>query len=301
MKRFVCVDIEMSEIKGKNRRFLHGMRSEVIQIGAVMLDENYNLISKFSTLVKPVYSSVTETIENLTGITNEALENADDFITAFDKYCYWVGDENVTTFCWSASDYNQLWNEIYLKARHRTDLLDVLKTFVDLQKTFCDLLKTEKPISLKSAVALSNEKFEGRQHTACSDAYNTAKILHKLCCTKKLCPQFEYLYLTVNPEAELLCGFSHKNNAHDSDFNYSMGSVISDELLKKFGCVKTEEKYQAVDYKKYVVAKRKKLHTDSYILNKFKKKFLCTKYDVKIFDWMKFYMRVMFTGKMQAA
>ena len=68
MKRFVCIDLEMSELTKKQRTLCKGLRNEVIQIGAVMLDENYNYISQFSSFVKPSFSNITPTIENLTGI-----------------------------------------------------------------------------------------------------------------------------------------------------------------------------------------------------------------------------------------
>lgn len=85
MKRFVCLDLEMSELTEEQKQMICGLRNEIIQIGAVMLDENYNMISEFNTYVKPCYSSVTQSIKELTGITNERLENADDFITQ--KFC----------------------------------------------------------------------------------------------------------------------------------------------------------------------------------------------------------------------
>lgn len=127
-KRYVCIDIEMSELTASQKQMVCGLRNEVIQIGAVMLDENYNMISEFNSYVKPCYSSVTPLIHELTGITNEKLEKADDFITAFDKYNYWLGDAEITTFCWSKSDFTQLWNELELKAKHRTDLFAPSRT-----------------------------------------------------------------------------------------------------------------------------------------------------------------------------
>ena len=33
MKRYVCLDLEMSEITSKQRRYVGGLRTEIIQIG----------------------------------------------------------------------------------------------------------------------------------------------------------------------------------------------------------------------------------------------------------------------------
>ena len=107
-KRYVCIDLEMTEFTASQRTCVPGANGEVIQFGAVMLDENYNLLSEFSSYVKPVFSSVTAVINQLTGISNKSLEKADDFITVFDKFAYWRGEGDITTFCWSKSDFNQL-------------------------------------------------------------------------------------------------------------------------------------------------------------------------------------------------
>ena len=55
MKRYVCLDLEMSEVTSKQRRYICGLRNEIIQIGAVMLDEKYKIIGKFSNYVKPSF------------------------------------------------------------------------------------------------------------------------------------------------------------------------------------------------------------------------------------------------------
>ena len=47
------------------------------KIGAVLLDEQYQEIGYFNTLVKPQYNDQIERrIENLTGITTEMVQNA---------------------------------------------------------------------------------------------------------------------------------------------------------------------------------------------------------------------------------
>ena len=135
-KRYVCIDLEMTEFTASQRNCDPGANGEVIQFGAVLLDENYNLLSEFSSYVKPAYSSVTPWINQLTGISNQKLEKADDFITVFDKFCYWRGEGDITTFCWSKSDFNQLWSELEAKGKHRYDLFATLRDFVDLQDIF---------------------------------------------------------------------------------------------------------------------------------------------------------------------
>ncbi|MCR4733986.1 MAG: hypothetical protein K5829_03140, partial [Treponema sp.] len=45
-KRYVCIDLEMTEFTASQRSCVPGANGEVIQFGAVLLDENYNLLSE---------------------------------------------------------------------------------------------------------------------------------------------------------------------------------------------------------------------------------------------------------------
>jgi len=307
MKRFVCIDLEMTEIKDKNQ-FIYGLRNEIIQIGAVMLDENYNFISEFSSYVKPTYTYITSEIEKLTGISQKMVENADDIITAFDKYNYWVGNENVTTFCWSVSDYNQLWNEIQIKARHREDLKDSLKSFVDLQKVFGNLIKAKTPVSLESAVQFVNEKFHGKAHTATADAYNTAHVLHKICCNRFINPKFEFLYESANPQDELkMTKKQNKSISNESDFINSFASFMPKEILQEFGLDKKKDEKENFhnDVKIFEEKESKKISVFEKIMkfcfSRNKKTVLCRKYGIEISNWLKFHVKIMLSGKMKAA
>lgn len=299
MKRFVCVDLEMSELSKKQRNLCKGLRNEVIQIGAVMLDENYNFISEFSSFVKPSFSNITPTIENLTGINQSMIENADDFITVLDKYNYWIGDNEITTYCWSSSDYKQLWNELHIKAKHRTDLQDNLKTFVDLQKTFSNLICAKTTISLQSAIELSNSKFIGTVHTALADAYNTACILHKICKNKLLKPQFEFLYNTENPENDLII----KNKTESNDYyTNSFASFMSNELLEKYHLDKPKDTTPITDdYSKSNMPKKENLFSKKIkqIFSKQKKVNLCNKYGISIFNWISFNFKISLSDEMK--
>ena len=199
VRRYVCIDFEMSDLSAHMRRTVHGISSEIIQIGAVMLDERYNLLGSFDLFVHPQYSQITPIIQRLTGITAADIADAKPFIPAMEQYLAWrercaggPGAE-VLTFSWSRSDYTQLSQELAVKAAGRADLRCALDNFVDLQKTFGALLGAGKAVSLDAAAQFSHVTFTGKHHSAVADAYNTACILHKICCAKALCPQFDFL------------------------------------------------------------------------------------------------------------
>ena len=239
-KRYVCIDLEMTEISASQRNCVPGANGEVIQFGAVMLDENYNMLSEFSSYVKPVYSSVTPVINQLTGITNQNLEKADDFLTVFDKYCYWRGEGDITTFCWSKADFNQLWAELEAKGKHRHDLFGTLHDFVDLQNIFGNFISSKTPVGLESAMRLLQMDYKGQVHTALSDSYNTARILHKLFCTESLDLDFEY----INPSKENVA----EKKEEKAEYKCSFASFLSPELLAQFGYSDSEDEEPEDDY-----------------------------------------------------
>jgi DNA polymerase III epsilon subunit-like protein len=63
----VVIDLEMCKVP-KSRRFGYGLSMEIIQIGAVSLDENGEILDKFVSFVRPEYGFIDSAINRLTGI-----------------------------------------------------------------------------------------------------------------------------------------------------------------------------------------------------------------------------------------
>lgn len=286
-KRYICLDLEMCELTSKQRKGVKGLGGEVIQIGAVMLDENFNYISEFSSLVKPVYGQISDEIQKLTGISNESVEHADTFTAAFYKFYCWAGKDDITAFCWSDSDYKQLWDEIFIKAQNHDEYYDFLRTFVDLQSVFGNLLEAKKALSLDTALKLCHLKFLGQRHTAFSDAFNTARILYKINRSFGQLPEYSYIFSYT--ETEMSKNF-YKSTSHKSDYTSSFASFVSPELLKKFGFTK-----KAADEKKHDTDNGSQKLAKIPRVNFITKRLLCTHYGVRFFGWMKFSVRMRFT------
>lgn len=317
--KYICLDLEMSEMTYAEQGSL-SISKEIIQIGAVILDEAYHFVDEFEIYVKPQFSRINEHIYNLTGITNENVENAPDFITAFEKYLCWIdskiGKEKYTTFCWSNVDHNQLNSEIYVKARNRDDFLIHLETFVDLQRTFGEVLGTKFTIGLEKAIEFCHETFKGQAHTAKADALNTAVILNKLCRAKNLNPQFHILSDSTFEKIE---AEKREDEKLQKSMNSTFGSFFSEEILAKFGLKKEQQEKQEeeclkeseTDYSNYVPAKLSKREKKILKLQQKeqkKRKLLSPeiqsqianshptlKYNIAPADWMKFYVQMIYT------
>ena len=97
---------------------------ETIQIGAVLLDENYEIVSKFSTYVKPQYGQMDSFISRLTGIGVADIIDAPNMCDALEMFSKWLPDSDVCCVSWSNSDDCQIRHKekrSELVARAKTD------------------------------------------------------------------------------------------------------------------------------------------------------------------------------------
>lgn len=152
---------------------------EIIQIGAVKLDSNFNYIGKFNRYIKPtMYSNISQFITELTGITNEKLEHEESFDRVYKSFINFLNDD--TIFCtWGLSDVKELYkNAIYHSLN--TNLLP--RSYINIQPYLSRYLglSSKKLIRLQSAVELLNIEMKHNFHDALNDAYYTAEILKKI-------------------------------------------------------------------------------------------------------------------------
>lgn len=179
--KHIIVDLEMNKIakRYKEERFICHM--EIIEIGAVVLDEAYTEIGSFKTLVKPQFNDIIDkTVAKITGITSEMLVNApffDEALNMFFSWCHSLNDD-LHFYQWSDSDLSQIVNEICLKKISLSiENQDLLSNWDDFQKEYGDKLMLKRQVSLKNAVMYAGIEFEGQEHDALWDARNTAALL----------------------------------------------------------------------------------------------------------------------------
>ena len=179
--KYIVIDLEMNSIPRKSEAY-EICKLETIEIGAVMLDDNIQEISTFSTYVKPEYNNMIEKkISKLTGITYEMVVTAPTFNEAlrmFTDWCLGTEDE-LMIYAWSKSDYVQISKEMVLKeydiSEQEGPILN--NTWSDFQKEFDSYLGFKRPLSLKVALDMAGVSFSGREHDALDDARNTAELL----------------------------------------------------------------------------------------------------------------------------
>ena len=145
MMKYVVVDFEMNPLPKKMKQVREICQQEIIEIGAVMLDDDWQEIDAYKSLVKPEYNpQIAPYFANLTGITTDMLAGADTFKTAFEKFAGWCAgcQDAFTVIAWSESDYQQFSSELQLKEPEAEPKLECLMgDWYDFQKEFSDIVK----------------------------------------------------------------------------------------------------------------------------------------------------------------
>ena len=174
--KHVVVDLEMNPVSREFREVRRKLNEEVIEIGAVRLDENFQQEAEFQCYVKPEYGPIKKHITSLTGITQAMVADKKTYAACFQDFVDWVGEEETKIYSWSMSDIKQLRSECRYKLPD-FDIEWLNERWVDLQQEFDDRLGLHNSLALKHALGAMDHKFEGTQHTALAYAINTSAIL----------------------------------------------------------------------------------------------------------------------------
>ncbi len=176
---YVILDLEWDVAYHKiHKRFVN----QILQIGAVKLDEKFNIIDIFDVTVKSDFSKkISRRFAELTGITKEMMLDGIPLIKAVDLYNQWLGNDTVT-ITWSNSDlYTIAENEKYLLDNKRFKI----DKYLDLQKFIQGELQylgyeCKSQISLANAaemLGITTQKYD--LHTAKDDSLLCAALLKK--------------------------------------------------------------------------------------------------------------------------
>lgn len=182
--KHIVVDLEMNCLAKEYKEEKQICCMETIEIGAVVLDENYREIGRFKTLVKPQFNDeIGKKYERLTGITTAMVANAPVFSEALAMFLSWCRSQNdeVRLYQWSESDLCQFRNEMLLKdIRVSPEDGSFLENWEDFQKEFGEKLGISRALALKDAVMYAGVDFQGRAHDALADAQVTAALLETI-------------------------------------------------------------------------------------------------------------------------
>ena len=180
MKHHVVVDLEMCRVPRANRTAEYIWKNETIQIGAVLLDENYAVADQFSTFVSPEYGYIDTFIKQFTGIEPKDVMDAPKMEKALQMFTEWIPEGDVAIVSWSGNDKLQIERELTGKNIRNQKIERLLENWNDCQVTFSEIMDTKRRYSLNEALIAADIISEGREHNGLSDAYNTALLFAKM-------------------------------------------------------------------------------------------------------------------------
>lgn len=156
-------------------------RFEIIQIGAVKVNEEFKVTDKFNVYIKPtLYPRIHPYVEKITAFKTEDFVDAPLFTEAFSEFRSFLGND-IVLGTWGYSDIKALFRNITFNKIMEPP---VIIQYVDIQRLATSYLKYSKggTIGLKNAVEALNIKIDEDKHfhNALGDAYYTAKVLETI-------------------------------------------------------------------------------------------------------------------------
>lgn len=179
MDRYVVFDLEMCPVPKGEKRTVFGHFSELIEIGAVLLNDSFEIIDRFKTYVKPEYGVITPYIQKLTRISKADVLTAPTAEEALSMFVDWI-PQGAVLVSWSDNDEHQLRMEIAGKRIEHSRLEALLDNIVDCQPMFSEKLDSPKKYRLTEALSIADIDYDEAIHDALSDASNTALLFAKM-------------------------------------------------------------------------------------------------------------------------
>lgn len=174
---YIVMDLEWNQpILKANLR--PQMPFEIIEIGAVKLDESFSVIDEYDSMIKPViYPKLHYKVKDLLGYNENRLRNGRKFRKVSKEFFSWCGDNYV--FCtWGCSDLVQLQHNLDF---YKSPKLPKPLNFYNIQFIY-GIFRHGKsnPLSLETAVNEMDIEKDLNFHCALNDARYTATIMQQI-------------------------------------------------------------------------------------------------------------------------
>lgn len=180
---YIVLDLEWNQSNDGREPEVKEIPFEIIDIGAVKLDESKKCIGEYNQLVKPaVYLQMHKVTGNLVHLQMKDLQKGRPFTEVIPEFLSWCGEDFV--FCtWGPLDLFELQRNI--QYYHLKPLSVNPVRFLDVQKLFGIAFdgadyKAGQRRNLEYAIDCLKIEKDVPFHRAYSDAYYTARILEYL-------------------------------------------------------------------------------------------------------------------------
>ena len=205
--KYIILDLEWNTaFVKKTGSFLN----EIIEVGAVMTDESFNVVDTFTQIIKPKCAKkLSSKVKKLTHIQNSDLECGKPFAQVMASFRKWIGNGDNVICTWGDTDIRTLVDnfKLFTGASH----IPFMKKYCNLQAYVQNALSaTYQPGLAHVAQELGINVDELELHRALADCSLTVRCVQKL------------------DNRELLASYIHKCNTEFYKKLFFKPKVISD-------------------------------------------------------------------------
>ena len=179
-KTYIVMDLEFNQSTTRFRSEKNGilLSNEIIEIGAVKLNEKLDQVDTFKSFIKPTaYPKINDMVYKLTSITTEMVWEGGDFNDVIKSFLDWCGEDYVFV-TWSDNDIFALEDNMLYHGME----IGCLPECYDIQAMFDDQISmNERSMALNYAIWKFGIKVSGGElHDALYDAMNTSEVFKRL-------------------------------------------------------------------------------------------------------------------------
>lgn len=152
---------------------------EIIEVGAVAVDSLTGSIeTEFQAFIRPVrHPLLTGFCKELTSISQEEVDLADDFPVTMNHFREWLGEVEEYDFCsWGFYDRRQFEQD----ASFHSVPYPFTGAHRNLKIEFADMVGSKKNFGVGGALRKLGLEFEGTPHRGIDDARNIARIYRQI-------------------------------------------------------------------------------------------------------------------------
>ena len=153
---------------------------EILQIGAVKLDADLNIIDTFNTFVKPnIYKEIHPFIKKMTNIIHEDVKDAPNFPQAFNNFKDFMNNDKHILCVWGNGDLKELYRNIKY---YNLSTENLSNTYINVQHHASIYFNnpTGKSIGLQNAITLLQLNQDMSYHHSLNDAYSTSLVFKNI-------------------------------------------------------------------------------------------------------------------------
>lgn len=203
MKNYIVFDLEWNQSSTGKADSVANFPFEIIEIGAVKLDEQFHILDEFHRLISPqVYTKMHYAISEVTHMSMDDLcANGVSFVSAAQDFLQWCGPDPV--FCsWGCMDLTELQRNMRYYGMENPFPNPLF--YYDIQKLYALFFRDGEKPSLDTAVQELCIKEERPFHRAADDAWYTGKVMAHMD-PEQFLPyaSIDYYRLPENPREEI--------------------------------------------------------------------------------------------------